>query len=108
MSKRGIYIKNPVYVTEVFFTLAFFVKDHFPEYNILHRCNVNWTIGRFFNETIFRSPREGCIAIARIKVGFKSGWDVNQIEMATAVTSNLGGDQICGRAVKVGLGKKGL
>ena len=72
MSKIWVYIKNSVYVTEVFFTLAFFVKDHFPENNILHWCYVNWTMGRFFNETIFPSPCEGCITIARIKASLES------------------------------------
>lgn len=105
VGEAGLNIQNPLDVAQVLLVFSFLVEDHFPEDDVFHRSDVDWSMGRVFGQAVLPSPSEGLVTIAGIEVGLKPRRDVDEVEMAAAVTGDFRSNHIGGRAVIFGFRK---
>jgi hypothetical protein len=105
--KGRLDVQNALNVAQMLFAFAFLIKDHFPKDDVFRRRNVDRPMQGIFCKAVPPSPGKCRIAVAWVEVGLEASRDVDEVEMASAIAGNFGGNHIRWWAVVFGFSKAG-
>ena len=92
-------------VAEMFIAAAFLEKMELPENHVLGRGKVNGMTFDVCQPTVIPGPLPIRVACGGVDVGFKTGGEVNDIEMAAYGATDFNADNLDRRRVIIGFGE---